>query len=219
MPSSPRVWLITGASRGLGHAFAQAALAAGDRVVALSRTPAELEGDVLVLTADVTDRAAVFAGTEQAVAPHLRASGGRLLQVSSIGGVVSGPLAGLYSATKFALEGLTEALAQELAPLGVKTTLVEPGGYWTDLYTSGMHLATPLDVYAPLREGGGESIDSEPQLAAAAVMRLVDSDDPPLRLILGSAVLDAAIDITTERIATWRRWETVSRAAERAVPA
>lgn len=261
--STPRVWLITGASRGLGHAFAQAALRAGDRVVALSRTPAQLEGDVLVLTANVTDRAAVFAAVEravdhfgrldvvvnnagalwfgaveeftetearaamelnffgalwvtQAVAPHLRASGGRLLQISSIGGVVSGPLAGLYSATKFALEGLTEALAQELAPFGVRTTLVEPGGYLTDLYTTGMHLATPRDVYAPLREAGGESIDSEPHLAAAAVLQLVDSDDPPLRLILGGAVLDAAIDLTTERIAAWKQWEPVSRAAEQA---
>ena len=100
-------------------------------------------------------------------------------------------MAGLYSATKFALEGMSEALAQELAPFGVHVTLVEPGGYWTDLYRSGMHQAEPLEAYAALRSGEGEeeSVDSEPRLAAEAVLKLVDSDDPPLRLILGSAVL------------------------------
>jgi NAD(P)-dependent dehydrogenase (short-subunit alcohol dehydrogenase family) len=270
--SESRVWLITGASRGLGLAFAHAALQQGDRVVAISRTPAPLEGDVLVLQADVTDRAAVFdavaqtvahfgrldvvvnnAGAmwlgaveefseqeardalelnffgalwvTQAVAPQLRAHRGRLLQVSSIGGVASGPMAGMYSAAKFALEGLSEALAQELAPFGVRTTIVEPGGYWTDLYRSGLRYTEPLEAYAALRDGdgdgdgdGGESTDSEPRLAAEAIVKLVDSDDPPLRLILGSAVFDAALHVTRERLATWERWEDVSRAAEHAVP-
>ena len=203
MSTAPRVWLITGASRGLGRAFAEAALAAGDRVVAISRTPAPLGGDSHSgHRGDVTDRAAVFAAVEQAVAhfgrldvvvnnagamwlgaveefseeearaamelnffgalwvtqavaPHLRAGGGRLLQISSIGGVVTGPMAGLYSAAKFALEGMSEALAQELAPFGVHVTLVEPGGYWTDLYRSGMHQTEPLEAYAALRSGDG----------------------------------------------------------------
>ena len=129
-------------------------------------------------------------------------------------------MAGLYSAAKFALEGMSEALAQELAPFGVHVTLVEPGGYWTDLYRSGLHQTEPLDAYAALRSGEGEeeSVDSEPRLAAAAILKLVDSDDPPLRLILGSAVLDAAIAMTKARIDTWERWEDVSRAAEHAVP-
>jgi len=267
MITAPRVWLITGASRGLGRAFAEAALAAGDRVATISRTPAPLGGDSLSIAADVSDRAAVFAAVEQAVAqfgrldvvvnnagamwlgaveefsedearaamelnffgalwvtqavtPHLREHGGRLLQISSIGGVVTGPMAGLYSAAKFALEGMSEALAQELAPFGVHVTLVEPGGYWTDLYRSGLHQTEPLDAYAALRSGDGEveSVDSEPRLAAAAILKLVDSDDPPLRLILGSAVLDAAIAMTKARIDTWERWEDVSRAAEHAVP-
>jgi NAD(P)-dependent dehydrogenase (short-subunit alcohol dehydrogenase family) len=267
MSTAPRVWLITGASRGLGRAFAEAALAAGDRVVGISRTSAPLGGDSLAIAADVTDRAAVFAAVEQAVAhfgrldvvvnnagamwlgaveefsedearaamelnffgalwvtqavtPHLRTSGGRLLQISSIGGVVTGPMAGLYSAAKFALEGMSEALAQELAPFGVHVTLVEPGGYWTDLYRSGMHQTEPLEAYSALRsgEGGEASVDSEPRLAAEAIIKLVASDDPPLRLILGSAVLDAAIAMTKAKIDTWERWEDVSRAAEHAVP-
>ena len=285
-PSSPvpsgRIWLITGASRGLGRAFADAALAAGDRVVAIARASPDLDrladehGDrVLTIPTDVTDRAAVFAAVEraidhfgrldvvvnnagvmwlgaveefgepearaaielnffgalwvtQAVAPHLRAQGGgRLLQVSSIAGVVTGPSAGLYSASKFALEGMSEALAQELAPFGVRVTIVEPGGYWTDLYRRGLHYAPPLDAYAALRPDPDASAvsdeappatDSDPALAAPAVMTLVDSDDPPLRLVLGSAVLDAMIATSRERIATWEAWEDVSRAAEHAVP-
>lgn len=263
--TTARVWLITGASRGLGRAFAEAALSAGDRVVAISRTPAPLE-DAFVITADVTDRAAVLAAVDetveqfgridvvvnnagamwlgaveefteqearaamelnffgalwvtQAVAPHLRESQGRLLQISSIGGVVTGPMAGLYSASKFALEGMSEALAQELAPFGVKTTIVEPGGYWTDLYRSGMHMTEPLEAYASLREGGDEeSVDSDPRLAAEAVLTLVETDEPPLRIILGGAMLDAAIHITRGRIETWQQWEDVSRAAQHAIP-
>jgi NAD(P)-dependent dehydrogenase (short-subunit alcohol dehydrogenase family) len=285
-PSSPapseRVWLITGASRGLGRAFAEAALAAGDRVVAIARASTELDrlaaedGDrVLALPADVTDRAAVFAAVDhavarfgridvvvnnagtmwlgaveefsepearaamelnffgalwvtQAVTPHLRAQGaGRLLQVSSVAGIATGPTAGLYSASKFALEGMSEALAQELAPFGVHVTIVEPGGYWTDLYRRGLHHAQPLDAYAAFRAepdpGGSDAeppaaTDSDPRQAAPALLTLVDSDDPPLRLVLGSAVLDAMIANHRERIATWERWQDVSRSAERAVP-
>jgi NAD(P)-dependent dehydrogenase (short-subunit alcohol dehydrogenase family) len=273
-----RIWLITGASRGLGRAFAEAALSAGDRVAALARTTEQLteladehgHDRVLPLSTDVTDRGAVFAAVEQAVArfgrldivinnagamwlgaveefserearaalelnffgalwvtqavaPHLRAQGaGHLLQISSVGGVVTGPSAGLYSAAKFALEGMSDALAQELAPFGVKVTIVEPGGYWTDLYRSGLHYAQPLDAYAALRavpEDGTapESHDSEPHHAAAAVMKLVSSDDPPLRLVLGSVVLDAMVDVSRKRIDTWLQWEDVSRAAEHAV--
>lgn len=276
-----RVWLITGASRGLGRAFAEAALAAGDRVAALARTAEQLDqladehgrDRVLPLPADVTDRAAVFEAVEQAVerfgrldvvvnnagmmwlgaveefseqeartamdvnffgalwvtqavSPQLRAQrSGRLLQVSSVAGVATGPTAGMYSAAKFALEGMSEALAQELARFGVKVTIVEPGGYWTDLYRTGLHYARPLEAYRPLHEGpedgSGAAIepkDSEPHHAAAAVMKLVAADDPPLRLVLGSAVLDAMIDVSRRRIETWEQWAQVSRAAEHAVP-
>jgi NAD(P)-dependent dehydrogenase (short-subunit alcohol dehydrogenase family) len=274
-----RVWLITGASRGLGRAFAEAALAAGDRVAAIARTADQLHqladehgrDRVLPLPADVTDRGAVFAAVEQAVArfgridvvinnagamwlgaveefseqearaalevnffgalwvsqavaPHLRSQGaGRLLQISSVAGVVTGPMAGLYSAAKFALEGMSEALAAELAPFGIRVTIVEPGGYWTDLYRTGLRYAQPIAAYGALRaepEDGAadEATDSEPHRAAEAVMKLVASDDPPLRLVLGSAVLDAMIDATRRRIETWEQWQDVSRAAEQLVP-
>ncbi|WP_406071912.1 SDR family oxidoreductase [Micromonospora sp. NBC_01638] len=272
-----RAWFITGASRGLGRAFTDAALDRGDRVVAAARTIArddfdERHGDrLLALTLDVTDRAAVFAavatavehfgrldivvnnaGTlsmgmveefteaearaqfevnlfgalwvSQAVLPHLRAQrSGHIVQVSSIAALGGFPSTGMYSASKFALEGMSEALAMEAAAFDIKLSIVQPGGYWTDLYTS-LSATTPMEAYAPLRaelerQWAEGSIDSEPRLAAEALLRLVDSDDPPLRLLLGSMVYDLAFDISRRRMDTWAGWEQVSRAAEHAVAA
>ncbi|WP_406194588.1 SDR family NAD(P)-dependent oxidoreductase [Kitasatospora sp. NBC_01560] len=273
-----RVWFITGASRGLGRAFADAALAAGDVVAVAARTTAPLEelaaahpGRVLPLRLDVTDRAAVLAAVaaatdhygrldivvnnagmltmgmaeefteaearaqldvnffgalwvSQAVLPVLRAQGsGHLVQISSIAALAGFPSTGLYSASKFALEGLSEAIAMEAAGFGVKVSIVQPGGYWTDLY-SAMRTTTPLDAYAPLRaelekQFAEGSVDSDPALAAAALLQLVDSDEPPLRLLLGGMVYDLAFDLARRRMETWAGWEKVSRAAEHAVPA
>lgn len=160
----------------------------------------------------------------QAVLPFLREQGsGHIIQISSIGALVSGPMSGIYSASKFALEGLSEALAKEAASFGVKLTMVEPGGYWTDMYTT-MSLSHPKEAYGPLREEMAKqysegSVDSDPQLAAEALVKLVESEDPPLRLILGSMVFDVAINTYEERVNTWKQWETVSRAAEKAIPA
>jgi NAD(P)-dependent dehydrogenase (short-subunit alcohol dehydrogenase family) len=73
----------------------------------------------------------------QAVMPYLRAQrSGHIIQITSIGAIISGPMSGIYSASKFALEGMSEALAKEAEHFGVKLTMVEPGGYWTDLYLS-----------------------------------------------------------------------------------
>ncbi|WP_253261053.1 SDR family NAD(P)-dependent oxidoreductase [Rhodococcus ruber] len=221
-----RIWLVTGASRGLGRAFTREALAAGDRVAALARTATaapEYRDDERVLTVDVdvTDRSAVFAAVErvvdhfgrldvvvnnagtmwtgfveefteeqaraqmetnffgalwvtQAVLPALRRRPpGRLLQISSVAGIAAFPTTGLYSASKFALEGLSEAVAAEAVHFGVAVTIVEPGGYWTDLYKD-MPATAPLDDYAALRAelaatSDADGVDSEPALAAAAV--------------------------------------------------
>ncbi|MEU7931630.1 SDR family NAD(P)-dependent oxidoreductase [Micromonospora echinofusca] len=276
--AAPRVWFVTGASRGLGRAFTEAALAAGDRVVGTARDVSPLDDlaarhpdRLLAARLDVTDRAAVvdvvdravrhfgrldvvvnnagalFMGmveefteaearaqldlnffgalwVSQAVLPHLRAQGGgHVVQVSSIGALGGFPSTGLYSASKFALEGMSEALAAEAARFGVKVTIVQPGGYWTDLYTRST-AAAPNPAYDPLREELARqwaegSIDSEPRLAAEALMKLVASDDPPLRLLLGSMVYDLAFDISKRRMDVWAGWEEVSRAAEQAVPA
>ncbi|MDG4798102.1 SDR family oxidoreductase [Micromonospora sp. WMMD1082] len=157
----------------------------------------------------------------QAVLPHLRAQrAGHLVQISSIAGLGGFPSTGMYSASKFALEGMSEALAMEAATFGVTVSIVQPGGYWTDLYTS-MTSTTPITAYDPLRaelarQWAEDSIDSEPALAAEALLKLVDSDDPPLRLLLGSMVYDLAFDISRRRMDTWAGWERVSRAAEHA---
>lgn len=160
----------------------------------------------------------------QAVMPYLRSQrSGHIIQITSIGAIISGPMSGIYSASKFALEGMSEALAKEAEHFGVKLTMVEPGGYWTDLYIS-MGYSNPLDSYETLREELAKqysegSVDSDPSLAAEALMKLVDSDNPPLRLILGSVVYDLAMDTLETRMATWKEWEAVSRASEKAIPA
>ena len=159
----------------------------------------------------------------QAAMPHLRRQGsGHILQISSIAALGGFPSTGMYSASKFALEGMSEALAMEAASFGVKVTIVQPGGYWTDLYTN-MVSTRPAEPYAPLRaelerQWADGSVDSDPRLAAEAMLTLVDSDTPPLRLALGNMAYDLAHDVSRQRIDTWAAWEQVSRAAEHAVP-
>ncbi|MBB6637484.1 SDR family oxidoreductase [Cohnella thailandensis] len=159
----------------------------------------------------------------QAAMPYLREQGsGHLIQISSIGALVAGPMTGIYSASKFALEGLSEALAKEAAAFGINLTMVEPGGYWTDMYLT-MRLSDSIEAYGSLKEEMGKqsegSVDSDPRLAAEALMKLVESENPPSRLILGSMVFDAAMSAHEERIAVWKQWESVSRAAEKGIPA
>lgn len=159
----------------------------------------------------------------QAVLPQLRRQGsGHVLQVSSVAALAGFPSTGLYSASKSALESMSEALAAEVASFGVKVTIVQPGGYWTDLYAS-MVSTAPAEPYAPLRaelerQWADGSVDSDPRLAAEAMLTVVDSDDPPVRILLGSMVYDVAQHVTTQRLETWAAWEQVSRAAEHAVP-
>lgn len=159
----------------------------------------------------------------QAVMPHLRRQrSGRILQISSIAALGAFPSTGMYSASKFALEGLSEALAAEAAGFGIAVTIVQPGGYWTDLY-SNMATTTPDPAYAPLRaemekQWAEGSIDSDPRLAAEAILTLVEAENPPLRLLLGSMVYDLAHELSRQRTETWAAWEEVSRAAEHAIP-
>jgi NAD(P)-dependent dehydrogenase (short-subunit alcohol dehydrogenase family) len=250
-----RIWFITGAGRGLGRAFTEAALGAGDRVVATARRPAVLEDlagehpDALrVLPLDVRDRAAVFATVEralasfgrldivvnnagyglvgaveevaesearrhldtnlfgplwvcQAVLPHLRRQrSGHIVQISSTGGVGAMPLFGLYNAGKWALEGLSEALAGEVASSGIRVTIAELSGFATDWAGSSMQFADPLPSYdgvrtslfgtptvpwEPSEDGDAPADDADPREAAAALLDHLDRDDERMRLLVG----------------------------------
>ena len=129
----------------------------------------------------------------KAVLPHLRAQGsGTVVQISSMGGQVSAPGFGAYCAAKFALEGISEALAAEVAPFGVKVLIVEPGAFRTEFGGGRMHRSRTIDAYAVSTGGTREAVENmdgtqpgDPAKAAAAIVRAVGSDDAPLRLALG----------------------------------
>jgi NAD(P)-dependent dehydrogenase (short-subunit alcohol dehydrogenase family) len=266
-----KTWFITGASRGFGRIWAEAALQRGDRVTATARKLADVAdlaerfGDaVLPLALDVTDAAQVqqtidqayahfgrldvlvnnagaslFAATEEAsdeqirglfdanyfgmvrvlraALPWLRKQGsGHILGVSSGLGITALPLIGFYCATKWAVEALHESLAQEVRAFGLKVTLVEPGAYATDFGKSAQ-IADALEPYAEFRKqfltqlAHGERGD--PEATAEAILELVDAENPPLRLGLGTSILPRARAAYAERLKTWEAWENVSNAA------
>lgn len=156
----------------------------------------------------------------QAVLPYLRQQGsGHILQVSSIGGVASNPGLGLYSASKWALEAISEALSREVAEFGIHVTLIEPGGFDTDWKGSSAVWADVLPAYAPLREIRKNQRASgvpagDPAATTQAILTLVDAANPPLRLFLGAAPLGIARTLYEQRLKTWEEWDSVSKAAQ-----
>jgi NAD(P)-dependent dehydrogenase (short-subunit alcohol dehydrogenase family) len=155
----------------------------------------------------------------QAALPFLREQGsGHFLQVSSIGGISACPGIGMYHASKWALEGISQALAQEVAGFGIHVTLIEPGGFSTDWGGSSARHADPLDAYQPAREAAQQrragNIQGDPTSSAEAVMRIVDADEPPLRVFFGTAPLAIAERDYAGRLATWREWQPVSELAQ-----
>ena len=266
-----KIWFITGASRGFGRVWAEAALKRGDRVTATARKLADITdfaerfGDkVLPLALDVTDSAQVqqavqqayahfgrldvlvnnagaslFAATEEAsdeqirglfdanyfgmvrvlraALPLLRNQGsGHILGVSSGLGITALPLIGFYCATKWAVEALHESLAQEVRAFGLKVTIVEPGAYATDFGKSSQ-IADALEPYTEFRKQFLKHLANvergDPEATAEAILKLVDAENPPLRLGLGTSILPRARDAYAERLKTWESWEDVSNAA------
>jgi NAD(P)-dependent dehydrogenase (short-subunit alcohol dehydrogenase family) len=267
-----KTWFITGASRGFGRIWAEAALRRGDQVTATARKLADVAdlverfGDtVLPLALDVTDSAQVHQIVQQAYAhfgrldvlvnnagvsllaaveeasdeqihdlfdanyvgmvrvlraalPLLRQQGsGHILGVSSGLGIGSMPLIGFYAATKWAVEALHESLAQEVRPFGLRVTIVEPGAYATEFGKSAK-IADVLEPYADFRKRFMARLTSlergDPNATAEAILKLVDANDPPLRLVLGSTILPGARALYADRIRTWEAWEGVSNAAQ-----
>jgi len=269
-----KVWFISGASRGFGRIWTEAALARGDRVAATARNVSALQDlieryprQVLTLPMDVTDPKQVemavvrthrlfgridvvlnnagygllatveeasldeinaefntnFYGAVhvlQSVLPILREQGsGHILAVSSLAGIICYPFSGYYNASKWALEALHESLSLEVADLGIKVTLVEPGSFATNFVTpSSLKIAHGYDVYAALREKmfsyGAQLKFGDPLSTSAAIMKIVDSPEPPLRVFLGTEGLPAVKAAYDARIAEWEKWADISNAAQ-----
>ena len=268
--TSSRVWMVTGAARGIGLRIVEAALAAGDAVVATSRDASALRerfagnASVLAVALDVTDekQAADAVGAAlarfgridvlvnnagfgllgaveeasaddvrrlyetnvfgllnvtRAVLPSMRERrSGHVVNLSSVGGFRSGPGFGVYCSTKFAVEGLSEALHAELAPLGVHVTIVEPGYFRTEFLDGTSLTVSPriLADYAPTAGAVREAAvrinlnqPGDPKRLAQAVLQVVASATPPLRLPLGTDTLKAIADTQaawSAETATWR---------------
>ncbi|MFI6080085.1 SDR family NAD(P)-dependent oxidoreductase [Streptomyces sp. NPDC051217] len=271
-----QVWFITGASRGLGRAIVEEALAAGNRVVATARRPesfadlAEKYGDrVLPLRLDVTDpaqaRASVAAATEKfgridvvvnnagyanlvpiaqlgldefraqvdavffgtvyvtkAVLPHfVERRAGHFIQVTSIGGRSNAPGVGAYQAAKFAVEGFSGVLNEEVGSLGIKMTLAEPGSMRTDWAGASMDIPEVEPEYEATVGAMGRRLRStlgkepiDPAKVARVLLDVARMDEPPLHLVLGRS----AVDYVAEKMRTLTdsdaRWAELGRSVD-----
>jgi NAD(P)-dependent dehydrogenase (short-subunit alcohol dehydrogenase family) len=158
----------------------------------------------------------------QAVLPFLREQGsGHIVQVSSTAGLFTGPNVGVYCASKFALEAFSEALAFEVEPFGIHVTLVEPGLFGTDWAGSSAKHAASLPAYASRHQDANaltESIlgePSDPTATAAALLTVVDAENPPLRIIFGATMLPIVKNFYQDRITGWEEWDHVGRQSSR----
>jgi NAD(P)-dependent dehydrogenase (short-subunit alcohol dehydrogenase family) len=157
----------------------------------------------------------------QAALPYMRGQGsGHILQVSSIGGVSAFRNTGAYHASKWALEGFSQSLAQEVAEFGIKVTLIEPAGYSTDWSGSSAVRSAPLPAYDGVREEADRSraqrftAPGNPVATRGAILQVVDSDNPPLRLFLGESPLRIAVADYGSRLSTWAQWQQVAAEAQ-----
>ena len=157
----------------------------------------------------------------QAALPYLRGQGsGHIIQVSSIGGISAFMGTGLYHASKWALEGFSQTLAQEVAPFGIHVTLIEPGGFSTDWSGSSAVHATSLSAYDGVKETAAAARQNrggtpgDPVASRGAILKVVDAAEPPLRIFFGEAPLGIAKADYADRIAIWEKWNSVSLEAQ-----
>ena len=268
-----KTWLITGASKGFGREWTEAALERGDKVAGTARELDTLDDLVenysdafLPIQLDVTDRDADFDAVRQAAEhfgrldvvinnagyghfgmieeltedeirsqmetnlfgalwvtqaalPVMRSQGsGHIIQVSSIGGISAFPTVGAYHASKWALEGFSQSLAQEVAGFGIHVTLVEPGGYSTDWSGPSAKRSEENPAYADVREAAknrpSAADPGDPTATREAILKVVDADEPPLRIFFGKAPIDIATQDYESRLATWNEWQPVSAEAQ-----
>jgi NAD(P)-dependent dehydrogenase (short-subunit alcohol dehydrogenase family) len=154
----------------------------------------------------------------QAVLPVMRKQGhGHIIQLSSVLGLVSLPVLGIYNASKFAVEGLSETLAAEVKGFGINVTLVEPNGFATDWAGASSIHTTSMPEYdgvrAAFQAGLTDEIFGLPEATTAAVLQLIDSQNPPLRFFLGKVAYPWVKQVYDGRYAEWEAWKEVSSAA------
>lgn len=269
-------WLITGSSRGIGRALAEAVLHAGHRLVATAREPAQLSdlgeryGDtVRTVALDVTDsyaaqtavRVAVnsFGGLDvlvnnagygnvnsvedtsledfrreietnlfgtiivtKAAIPIMREQrSGHIIQFSSVGGRIGAPGRAPYSAAKWAVEGFSESLAREMALIGVKVTIIEPGGFRTDFAGSSTSLKEGRTEYdavvgetARIQRTYDGRQPGDPARAAQAILQIAALDEPPFRLPLGSDAVKIIEQVDCARLEELGRWRELSMSTD-----
>jgi NAD(P)-dependent dehydrogenase (short-subunit alcohol dehydrogenase family) len=154
----------------------------------------------------------------QAIIPLMREQkNGHILQVSSMLGLATLPVLGLYNASKFAVEGLSETLATEVAAFGIKVTLIEPNGYSTDWSGASAIRTEENEVYGPLRAAFYGSLTPDawgkPEATTQAILKLVDSPKPPLRLLLGKVAYPLVKQNYEKRFAEFEEWKDVTESA------
>jgi NAD(P)-dependent dehydrogenase (short-subunit alcohol dehydrogenase family) len=156
--------------------------------------------------------------TTQAVLPIMRKQrSGHIIQVSSVLGVTTLPVLGIYNASKFAVEGLSETLAAEVKGFGINVTLIEPNGFATDWFGSSASRSQALEEYEPVKKAFEAGLSDDafgvPEATVDAVLKLVDSPTPPLRLFLGKVAFPWVKQVFQDRLATWEEWQEVAAAA------
>ena len=155
----------------------------------------------------------------KAALPYLREQGsGHIVQVSSIGGVNAFPTVGLYHASKWALEGFSQSLAAEVRGFGIKVTIVEPTGFSTDWAGPSSVRADELPAYDEVRAARAESMKARgprgvPEATGPAILKVVDAEDPPLRIFFGRGTLEMIRAEYASRLAVWEQWDDVAREA------
>jgi NAD(P)-dependent dehydrogenase (short-subunit alcohol dehydrogenase family) len=157
------------------------------------------------------------------VLPGMRARAqGHIVNISSVGGLLGNPGAGYYNASKFAVEGLSEALAKEVEPLGIRVTVVEPGPFRTDWAGRSLkQVRNPIEAYAKTSGARRAQISGysgrqagDPARAAQAIIGIVESPTPPMNLVLGKEGLKRVRDKIDKFSDSLRQWETVTVGAD-----
>ncbi|MFT3732370.1 MAG: oxidoreductase [Hyphomicrobium sp.] len=168
-----------------------------------------------------------FHGTRrvvQAVLPYLRKQRfGHIVNITSIAGLAPGAGSGFYAASKFAVEGMSQSLAQEVAPLGIKVTLVEPGAFRTDFLSEHSIRTRPVGIADYVSTAGaalkalenmaGKQI-GDPDRAAAAIIKAVQAQEPPLHLVLGSDAFRRTLDKQRRFATELDAWKETSLATD-----